>query len=84
LEKPDRFTCEETFRRLDDYLDRELSEHEMKLVREHLETCEACRKHDVFESAVLQQLRSKLCRIDMPPDLMMEIRRSLDCEDSDS
>jgi Putative zinc-finger len=32
----DRYTCEETIRRLDDYLDRELTPHEMQLVKEHL------------------------------------------------
>jgi hypothetical protein len=34
-----RYTCEEAFRRLDDYLDRELSSDETELVREHLEVC---------------------------------------------
>ncbi|MFW5697915.1 MAG: anti-sigma factor family protein [Fimbriimonadaceae bacterium] len=77
MENLDRLTCEEAFRRLDDYLDRELTPHEMELVRKHLETCEACRRHDVFESTVLQQLRAKICRIDMPPQLMAEIHRRL-------
>jgi len=35
-----RYTCEETFRRLEDYVDRELSAEEMERVREHLKTCE--------------------------------------------
>ena len=32
----DRMSCEEAFRRLDDYLDRELSPDEMRQVEEHL------------------------------------------------
>ena len=43
MHPPDRFTCEEIFARLDDYLDRELSADEMRMVKEHLETCAACR-----------------------------------------
>jgi predicted anti-sigma-YlaC factor YlaD len=42
VKKKDRLTCEETFRRLDDYLDRELNHHEMALVRKHLKACDVC------------------------------------------
>ena len=32
----DRYTCEEVVRRLDDYVDRELSPREMQLMRQHI------------------------------------------------
>ncbi len=68
-------TCEETFRRLDDYLDRELSEEEMRLVEEHLRICAVCASEYGFESSVLTQLREKLRRIDAPDDLLQRIAR---------
>ena len=64
-----RYTCEEAFRRLDDYLDRELSEQEMILVREHLEVCAGCAREFNFESSVLHGVRDKLRQIDLPPSL---------------
>lgn len=70
----DRITCEETFRRLDDFLDRELSRTEMKLVQEHLDTCGACAQEFRFEASVIESVRSKLDRIAAPPDLMARIR----------
>ncbi len=66
----DRYTCEEVFRRLNDYLDRELSPAEMALVKEHLETCAQCASEHSFEASVLQELKSKLHRIDVPQSLV--------------
>jgi anti-sigma factor (TIGR02949 family) len=55
-----RLTCEEIFRRLDDYLDRELTAEEMARVRGHLETCEVCAREYDFEEKVLVNLRERL------------------------
>lgn len=73
----DRYTCEETARRLDDYLDRELTARETEMVREHLETCAACASGFAFEASVLAELRSKLQRIAMPADLETRIVAAL-------
>jgi anti-sigma factor (TIGR02949 family) len=73
----DRYTCEETFRRLDDYLDRELTPHELQLVREHLEVCAVCAAEYAFEASVLKQVRVKLQRVAAPADLLAKIRRAL-------
>jgi anti-sigma factor (TIGR02949 family) len=73
----DRDICEETFRRLDDYLDRELTSHEQQLVREHLEVCAVCAAEYAFEASVLKQVRVKLQHIAVPADLLGKIRRSL-------
>lgn len=73
----DRYSCEETFRRLDDYLDRELTPHEMQLVREHLDICALCASEYAFEESVLEQVRAKVRRIAAPADLMGKIMRAL-------
>ena len=72
-----RFTCEEMFRRLDDFLDRELSEDEMQLAREHLQACAVCAREHAFEAAVLRDVKRKLRRIDIAPSLRERIGRVL-------
>lgn len=72
-----RLTCEEVFRRLDDYLDRELSPEEIQRVREHLATCEVCAKEYQFEGAILKGLRERLRRIAAPADLADKVARAL-------
>jgi anti-sigma factor (TIGR02949 family) len=73
MHAPDRFTCEEVFARLDDYLDRELTTEEMRLVQEHLATCAVCAGEYRFEAGVLEGIRDKLRRIAVPADLMARI-----------
>jgi anti-sigma factor (TIGR02949 family) len=73
----DRLSCEEVFRRLDDYVDRELAEDEVRLVREHLETCAVCAAEYTFETSVLRNVRKKLGRVQAPPDLMAKIARRI-------
>lgn len=73
MHPPDRFTCEEVFSRLDDYLDRELTAEEMRLVREHMETCAACASEHRFEAGILEGVRGKLRRLAVPEDLMARI-----------
>jgi anti-sigma factor (TIGR02949 family) len=70
-------TCAETFRRLDDYVDRELSEEEMRMVQEHLRTCAVCAGEYAFEASVIAEVRSKLRRIMAPTDLLQRISRRL-------
>ena len=74
---PDRLTCEHVFRQLDDYLDRRLNDEEMRLVREHLQTCAFCASMHLFESTVIGAVREKLQRIDVPADLRERLRARL-------
>jgi anti-sigma factor (TIGR02949 family) len=69
----DRYTCEEAFLRLDDYLDRELPADQMDCVREHLEACAICASEVDFEQTVIDDVRGKLRRIRAPADLMTRI-----------
>jgi anti-sigma factor (TIGR02949 family) len=73
----DRMTCEAAFRRLDDYLDRELSPEEMQRVEEHLRICEICTSEFVFEASVLTGVRRKLQSIEAPADLLARIAARL-------
>jgi mycothiol system anti-sigma-R factor len=74
----DRYTCEEVFRRMAEYLDRELAQSEVARVRAHLETCAACAGEYAFEESVLRTVRAKLQRTSMPIDLRERIERLLD------
>lgn len=74
---PSRFTCEQVFARLDDYVDRELSAEEMRMVHEHLETCAACAGEHQFESTVISEVRDRLRRIELPAGMMARISEKL-------
>jgi anti-sigma factor (TIGR02949 family) len=74
----DRYTCEQVFRRLDDYLDRELTDAEMELVHEHLETCANCASEHEFQASVLREVKSRVRRIGVPSDLLAKVSRALD------
>lgn len=73
----DRMTCEEAFRRLDDYLDRELGPEERQLVDEHLRLCEVCTSEFIFEASVLTGVRRKLRTLSAPSDLQARIAARL-------
>ncbi len=68
-----RYTCEEAFRRLDDYLDRELGTAEMELIHEHLVICEACAREFGFERSVLDRVGSKLRQFALPDGLQSRV-----------
>ncbi len=73
----DRITCEDAFRKIDDYLDRELSDEDLTLIRGHLEICAACATEFEFERSVLDGVRAKLRRVAAPPDLLSRIARAI-------
>ena len=73
MTEPTRYTCEEAFRRLDDFVDRELPPEEMECVRTHLERCAGCADEFRFEQRVLDELRAKLRRIRAPAELRRRI-----------
>ena len=74
----DRFTCEQVFRRLDDYLDRELTEQEMHLVQEHLAMCEWCARMYEFHGEILDGLKQRLSRLPASPSLLSRIHTALE------
>ena len=80
MARPDPYTCDEAWRRVDDYLDRELTPDEIRLIEEHIDTCTECASHFKFEGQVVEGFREKLRRIALPPDLRERIHRRLDAE----
>ena len=72
-----RFTCEEAFRRLDDYLDRALSETERLKVVEHLAICASCTAEFQFESSVLEGVKRKLRHIEIPTDVLSRVTATI-------
>lgn len=74
---PDRLTCEETFARLDDYLDRELSSAEREAVERHLETCDICTAEYRFEGSLLHELERKVRSLRPPSGLRTRLAARL-------
>ena len=72
-----RHTCEEAFRRLDDFLDRRLSPEETRLVEEHLQICAACTREFNFEASVIKGVRRKLRHLEAPSDLLGRVLSQL-------
>ncbi|MCB8933498.1 MAG: zf-HC2 domain-containing protein [Fimbriimonadaceae bacterium] len=78
MSQPDAFDCKETFRRLGDYLDRELTADEVACVEHHLEMCEECAKEFQFEAALLAHLKAKARASDLPDGLLTRVLQALD------
>jgi anti-sigma factor (TIGR02949 family) len=72
--------CKETFRRLDDYLDRELSADETAAVARHLEDCAVCAEEFAVEHELIDALKEKLRHLKAPEGLMARIVRRLEAE----
>ncbi len=72
------YTCKEALARLNDYVDRELSEREMTLVKRHLKVCHECSKKFAFEEDLIKQVRGRLSHMDLPAGLMDRLSSALD------
>ena len=77
MRTPDRYTCEELFRRLDAYLDRTLGPEELRRVEEHLAECASCAAEYRFETRLLEGVREKLRQAALPPGVLDRITASL-------
>jgi len=73
----DRFDCEHVFKRLDDYLDRELAPEEIQLIEEHLKICAWCAGTYAFQENVLQEVRAKLQRVSASAQLRNRVTEAL-------
>jgi anti-sigma factor (TIGR02949 family) len=69
LEPIKPITCFEALQRLEDYLDRELSPHDLAVVEAHLEVCDACAREFAFEESLIAGIRSRLRRAALPEGL---------------
>jgi anti-sigma factor (TIGR02949 family) len=73
-------TCIEVFNRLDDFLDRNLSDEEVALVARHLDECLMCANEYRFEATVLEGLKARLRRIEMPAHILSSIMLRIQAE----
>lgn len=76
------YDCHDAMERLDDYLDRELSPGESRHVAIHLAICLQCAQHYRFERGFLNDVRAKIERVEVPPELMGQIHQSLSALDA--
>ena len=72
-----RLTCVEALRRLDDYLDHELAQLDLRRVEQHIHECEACAKKFGFERSLVDQVRAKLREGEMPPQVRSRVLAAL-------
>ena len=61
--------CKETVARLQTFLDRELSESEVREVRTHLQACPPCENHFHFEERLKILVRTRGCPETAPSSL---------------
>ncbi len=69
----DIYSCEEALRRLNDYLDHELTGDERVVVLQHLEICKPCFKRFSFEQTLIISLRQKLTTVCAPETLRAKL-----------
>lgn len=63
----DFYSCEECIKRLNDYLDHELSPEERADVVKHLSLCKPCLERFSFEESLVVSLREKVTRFVCAP-----------------
>lgn len=73
----DRYTCEQVFHLLDDYVDRELTPEETQCVEEHLATCAQCASESRFEHSLIEGLKEKIRQIDAPRSAVEKVEEVL-------
>jgi mycothiol system anti-sigma-R factor len=58
--------CEEAYQAVYQYLDRELNESELTIVRQHLEACPPCADHFQFEGTIVRYVREQASKETCP------------------
>lgn len=67
--------CDEVTNRLYQYLDRELSEEELREVRLHLDLCPPCQERFEFEENILRLVGRCGRKLSAPPSLVDKVRK---------
>ena len=65
----DYYSCEEAVKRLNEYLDHEMTAEERVVVLKHLEICRPCLKRFSFEQTLVISLRQKALLLCAPSTL---------------
>ena len=69
--------CRAAMQQLYDYLDGELSQEKMQLIRSHIEQCKPCYAHTAFERDLLAVIAEGWRDVAASADLRERIRRGL-------
>ena len=67
--------CEQTMRKLSVYIDRELSDAEVRSVKAHLDDCPPCEKVFDFQAEMKRLVRKESCTDDAPARLRDWVRQ---------
>jgi mycothiol system anti-sigma-R factor len=67
--------CDETMGRLSMYLDRELSDEEVRQVKVHLHSCPPCEQVFDFQTKIKRLVRKECCTDDAPARLRAWVRK---------
>jgi len=70
----DFYSCEEAIKRLNEYLDHQLTVDERVVVIKHLEICKPCLSRFTFEQDLIVSIRTKLCGMGMPQPLKDKLK----------
>ncbi|MGO8673333.1 MAG: zf-HC2 domain-containing protein [Capsulimonadaceae bacterium] len=73
----DFYSCEEAIKRLNEYLDHELTADERLVVVKHLEICKPCLSRFTFEQTLIVSLRTKLSELCAPAPLKERLKALL-------
>jgi anti-sigma factor (TIGR02949 family) len=73
----DYYSCEEAVRRLNEYLDHQLTEAERVVVLKHLEICRPCLKRFSFEQTLVISLRQRVLHLCAPAALREKLHSLL-------
>jgi anti-sigma factor (TIGR02949 family) len=78
----DFYSCEECIKRLNDYLDHELSPEERDDVVRHLNLCKPCLERFHFEENLIVSLRQKVTHLCAPSKLREKLSKLIKPQDS--
>ena len=73
----DPYECEDAIRRLNDFLDHQLTEGERVVVQKHLEICRPCLRRFTFEQTLIVSLRQKITVVCAPQGLRAKLHSLL-------
>lgn len=72
--------CEESYKRLHDFLDRELTAEEIEEVKMHIHRCPPCEVEFRFEESVLRHVRRCMGDVPCPGELEKMVSAAIDRE----
>jgi anti-sigma factor (TIGR02949 family) len=70
----DFYSCEAAVKRLNEYLDHQLTPEEKVVVLRHLEICRPCFRRFTFEQTLVISLRQKVSVMVIPPPLRAKLQ----------